>query len=106
MRFGPLDNVKISTWIMIAIALLLLILMLWAANAKPAHFVLVHGPDRQTIIVNVDEITNIREPQEKAKHGHFPPGTQCVLYLTNGNFIAIQEDCKTAYNHIQPEEQK
>jgi hypothetical protein len=86
---------------MIAIALLLLILMLWVANAKPAHFILVHGPDNQNIVVNVDEITNMRKPQEKTPKGHFPLGTQCLLFLTNGNFIAVQENCADITNQVE-----
>jgi hypothetical protein len=100
MTFGPLDNVKLSTWIMIAVALLLVILMLWVANAKDPRFIHVHGPSGQNIEVNIEEISSMRTPQPRAE-GHFPKGTQCVLYMTSGNFIAVQENCTDVDNRIK-----
>lgn len=107
LTFGPLDNVKLSTWIVIAVVLLLAIFMLWVANAEELrHFILVHGPDDQNIVVNVDEISSVRTPQKKTPQGHFPKGTQCIIAMSNGTFIFIQEVCQVVYDRIHESESK
>jgi len=51
----------------------------------------LHSPDgRQVIYVNPEEVSSVREPQVG---GHFAPGTKCLLFVTNGNFISVREDC-------------
>ena len=51
----------------------------------------LHSPDgRQVIYVNPEEVSSIREPQVRS---HLAPGARCILFVTNGNFIAVHEDC-------------
>jgi hypothetical protein len=53
----------------------------------------LHGPDGvQEIALNVAEISSVREPREGAQ-GHFAPGTNCVIYMTSGQFIPVHESC-------------
>ena len=72
-------------------------------TAYPAFgqtFVLLHGPDRQVIYLNTHEITTIREPTA-ANRRHFVAGTRCVVVLTNGNFVAVQEGCEVVHARVE-----
>ena len=69
-----------------------LVAMAWLLLVN-LSLITVHGPDGdQEITINVAEITSIRQPREGAQ-GHFAPGTNCLIYMTNGNFIATNETC-------------
>jgi hypothetical protein len=68
------------------------LLLLIAASAR-LLLIHVHGPDGvQEIEVNVMEISSIRQVREGAE-GHFAIGTNCVVYMTNGRFVATHEPC-------------
>jgi len=54
--------------------------------------ILVHGPHGQNIEINANEISSIRMPRDVSQ-GHFAKGTQCVVIMTNGKFIATRETC-------------
>jgi hypothetical protein len=56
------------------------------------QFVFVHGPDGQEININVAEISSIRQPRENSE-SHFAKGTNCLVFMTNGKFIATTELC-------------
>ena len=47
-------------------------------------------PNGQKIEVNPNEVSSVREPQGE---GHFAKGTRCILVMTNGKLIAVQEEC-------------
>jgi hypothetical protein len=52
----------------------------------------LHGPAGQIIYVNPREVSSIREPLQT---GHFARGVQCLVYLSNRNFITVIEPCET-----------
>jgi hypothetical protein len=54
-------------------------------------FILVHGPDGQEIELNVSEISSIRQPRET--EGHFNKDVHCVIFMTNGKFVGVEESC-------------
>jgi hypothetical protein len=61
----------------------------------------VHAPDGKELVLNVGEISSIRQPQEQAEaQTHFAKGTQCVLVMTNGRFIGTTETCKEVIKAI------
>jgi uncharacterized protein YlzI (FlbEa/FlbD family) len=60
----------------------------------------LHGPHGQIIYVNPAEITSIREPRSLHLH-RFVPGTQCVITVTNGSLIAVNESCAEVRNRAE-----
>jgi hypothetical protein len=60
----------------------------------------LHGPHGQIIYVNPTEITSIREPRSMHLH-HFVPGTQCVVVVTNGSLIAVNDSCAEVRNRVE-----
>jgi hypothetical protein len=56
------------------------------------------GPDGQHIEVNPAEVANIREPRGQ---DHFDSGIKCVIYMSNGNFIGVIEDCVTVRGKLE-----
>lgn len=57
------------------------------------HLILLHAPGGGEIHINIDEISSIREvseSDEKLLHEH----AHCMLGMSNGKFIAVNEDCK------------
>ena len=62
--------------------------------------ILLHAGDGQVVDVNPDQITSLRSPREK--HDKlFPPNTECLIYLTDGKFVAVQEECSTVKKTIE-----
>jgi len=54
----------------------------------------LHGPDgKQRIWLAPSQVTSIREPHAGIEAGHFAPGTRCLIFMTNKNFIAVHEHC-------------
>lgn len=51
----------------------------------------LHGPNNQAIEVNPQEIVSLREP--RAGEDHLAKGTRCLIYTSDGKFIAVVEDC-------------
>jgi uncharacterized protein YlzI (FlbEa/FlbD family) len=60
----------------------------------------LHGPHGQTIYVNPAEITSIREPRSVHLR-HFVPGTQCVITVSNGSLIAVNDPCAEVRNRVE-----
>jgi hypothetical protein len=58
------------------------------------------GPEGQAIYVNTHEITSIREPRSMNKT-HFAKGTNCVVMMTGGTFVAVLDRCVTVLWQIQ-----
>ena len=56
------------------------------------------GPDGQRIQVNPAEVANIREPRGQ---DHFDIDIKCVIYMSNGNFIGVIEDCDTVRDKLE-----
>jgi hypothetical protein len=56
---------------------------------------LIHftGPGGQRIDVNPAEVTSVREPRAVSE-GHLAKGTNCLIGMTNGKFIAVTNDCE------------
>lgn len=68
--------------------------------AAVLYLIHVHGPDgKQEIEINVTEITSIRQPREKSAD-HFADGTNCLVYMTNGQFVSTHEPCLEIINKI------
>jgi len=70
----------------------------FAAAVAALHLILVHAPDGQMIEVNPHEISSIREPRES--EGHFQKNVNCVLWMTNGKFIGVVEECDAILDMI------
>lgn len=83
--------------------------LLHVAAAHTLYLIHVHGPAGQEIEVNVIEISSIREPR-KDSQSHFAKGTQCLIYMTSGQFIATIETCQVVEEKItaldQPNQEK
>ena len=62
--------------------------------------ILLHAGDGQFVQVNPDQITSTRSPREH-HDTLFPPHTHCLVYLTDGKFVAVQEDCETVKRVIE-----
>jgi len=58
------------------------------------------GPTGQTIHLNPAEVTSIREPTATNRR-YFAKGTHCVIFVTNGHFIAVRERCKTVRQKLE-----
>jgi len=58
----------------------------------PPLFIELHGPTTQIIYVNARQITSVRTPLD-VKTQHFVEGTQCIIVMTNRNFIAVRDKC-------------
>jgi hypothetical protein len=54
-------------------------------------FILVHGPDGQEIELNIAEISSIRQP--RSAEDHFNKDVHCLIFMTNGKFVGVEETC-------------
>ena len=72
----------------------LLTALLFIANIE---FVELHRPGGQAIYINPAEVTSIRQPTVP---GHFSNGTNCLIYLTNRNFITVTETCSDVIKRV------
>jgi hypothetical protein len=52
----------------------------------------LHRPDGSPILINPKQVTSLRTPPS----GHVAKGTNCLIYLTNGNFVTVRESCADA----------
>lgn len=98
---GPVDR----PWKAIFLIVALVFAGFLAPSEAQLSFVELHGPDRQIIFVNPQEVTSIREPRNYP--GHFAKGTRCLLFVSNGNFIAVTDPCdfvRTRLEHPVPPE--
>ena len=64
------------------------------------HLIFVHGPDDQRILLNVEEISSIREPR-KGTESHFGPDVHCLIFMTNNNFLGVRESCEDIYQKLK-----
>jgi hypothetical protein len=55
-------------------------------------FISVHGPTGQEIELNIEGIASLRMPDDRIE-GHVAPGTNCVVFMTDGKFVPTQETC-------------
>jgi len=60
----------------------------------------LHGPTGNEIDINPHEISSLREPSEGSE-GHFGPGTQCLIFMTNGKVNAVTEHCENIRGMIE-----
>jgi hypothetical protein len=70
--------------------------------AATAHFILVHGPDEQEIQLNVNEVSSVREP--RSVETHWKDEVHCVVFMTNGKFVGITEECQQVIQKIKEAE--
>jgi hypothetical protein len=54
----------------------------------------VHGLDKQPVEINPHGIVAMRGPREAGEAKHLGPGAQCVIYTSDGKFIAVIETCE------------
>jgi hypothetical protein len=71
----------------------------------PAAILLVtlHAPGGQPVYVNPSGVSSVRAPQTVSKH-YFAKGTRCALLMTNGQIIAVTEDCDEVLARLQEKE--
>lgn len=68
--------------------------------------IVVHMIDGRAVILNPQQITSLseaRSAENKAKQLH--PDVRCVVYLTDGRFVSVAEDCNTVKGLIEGEKQ-
>lgn len=65
----------------------------------PIALVALDGPGGQKIFVNPREVTSIREPRGMGQQ-HFAPGTRCVVFMSNGNILAVTESCSAIRDRL------
>jgi len=58
----------------------------------------LHGPTGQSIWVNPQEITSLREPLA-SNQAHYPRGTRCTVVMVNGS-IAVHDTCTQVRDRI------
>ena len=63
-----------------------------------AAFVRLTAPGGQEIEINPAEISTMRMPREV---GHFAEGVECVIFMTNGRFVAVTEPCRDVMERIE-----
>jgi hypothetical protein len=90
--------------IVVSMALAFATDMLWPARPQEVqlvvlHLIVVHGPDGQTIELNVNEISSIREPRQV--EGHFGKNVNCLVFMTNGKLIATEDQCPEVLDKIK-----
>jgi hypothetical protein len=66
------------------------------------HLIFLHGADHQQVIINVAEISSIRESQRGNKQ--FDDDVACVLYMTNSKIIGVTETCNEVVDRIKAAE--
>ena len=64
-----------------------------------AAWVAVHGLDNQPILINPAQVTNLRPPRSA---DHFGRGAACLLFLTDGRYVAVLERCSDLQAKLQP----
>lgn len=52
--------------------------------------IMLHGPGGQPIEINVHNISSLRVPRGTE---HFARDTHCLVFMSDGKFIAIVETC-------------
>jgi hypothetical protein len=70
-----------------------------AAVFAALHFVFLHGPDNQQLLLNVDEISSIRDPRTAVQE-HFGGQVHCIVFMTNGKFVGTAEDCNEVLQKV------
>lgn len=51
----------------------------------------LHGLGGQTIWINPETVTSVREPKSEDHFGH---GVRCIVNTDDGKFAAVVEDCE------------
>lgn len=65
-----------------------------------AALIQLHGPDGQTIFLNPQQITNFRVPRGGERE-HFVRGARCLVFLTDGRYLSIQEPCEQLQQQLK-----
>ena len=73
------------------------VLMIRYSYAEPPQarieLVPLHGLESRLVYVNAHEVTSLQEPLISKGIRHNPPGTRCLISLSGGRQIAVQETC-------------
>lgn len=101
MRFGPLDDAKLTTWVIMAVVIALIILIVVAA-AEPVRLIPLHNVDGRDIFVNPANVTSLYEARaaDDPKKS-FTKEVACMIGLSDGRFVTVSEDCDTARSLIE-----
>lgn len=65
--------------------------------ATALTLIILHGPEHQEVDVITNKISSLRTPQVK---GHLHEEIHCVVHMTNGNFIGVEESCRKVHELI------
>lgn len=58
--------------------------------------ILLHAAGGHMVEVNTDQITSMRSPRDVKQHERlFAADAHCLVNLTDGKFVVVQEDCDT-----------
>ena len=74
--------------------------MLWSVPLLIAMLIELQGVGGQKVYVNPDSVINIREPHG-INSGHWPAGTRCLVFTSDGKYIATVEPCETIRKKLE-----
>lgn len=58
--------------------------------------IVLHLIDGRTVTINPDQVTRLSEAREDDNEAKaLAPGVRCVVYLTDGRFVSVAEECDT-----------
>lgn len=72
--------------------------MLIVALIAALEMIELTGPDQQMIEVNRNEIVSLRAPRVS---DHFAPGTRCLVFTTDGKYIAVTQTCESVNDRLK-----
>jgi hypothetical protein len=58
----------------------------------------LHGPNGQRVEVNPAQVSSVRVPRIV---DHFAPGTKCVVFMTDGKFATVTDDCDSVEKKLE-----
>lgn len=59
--------------------------------------IMLVGPDKQLVEINPEKIVSLRAPRIVE---HFARETRCLVFTSDGKFIAVRETCREVQKHI------
>jgi hypothetical protein len=64
-----------------------------------ATFIQLTTPDGNELDVNANEVSSVRAPVSSP--GKWPKNTKCILFMNNGRFNAVEEECRVVREKLR-----
>ena len=55
--------------------------------------IILHTLDGREVVINSKQITSLTGPRPGAAQGMFVEGSNCLINMTDGKFVAVVETC-------------